>query len=469
MPKRIAYSTLNASSVDIMNVIRQNANYEYQSQVPLVDVSTDIPKVGEVIYGNPALANTFINALLTRIAKTAIMAATFNNPFARLKKGYIEWGENIQEIFLDLIDVIDYNQEKANGRENRRYIPDVQSVFHTINWRVMYPLSISENELKTAFLSENGLNELVNRLINQIYTSAEYDEFLLFKYLMIKAYSHNKIKPVFVDTTNGLTEAAVAFRSVSNRITMMSKEYNSAGVRTNTPKSRQVIFMDSDFNARFDVTVLASAFNMDKADFMGALYLIDDFNSFDNERFQEIRKVSTMIEDVTTEELLFMENVKAMLFDEDWFQVYDNENRMKEHEVASGLYWNYFYHVWKTVSFSPFANAIGFTDKEAQTNVAQEITVEIIGKDTTEEATVLTLEASVDGTSATPYSFRFVQTEALTQAGIAVQPYGAIIIPADKTATEILVEILSEPYNTVYTTTTTINAASAVGTTIKLT
>ena len=34
MPRRLAVSTLNASTVDILNVIRQNASYEYQSLVP---------------------------------------------------------------------------------------------------------------------------------------------------------------------------------------------------------------------------------------------------------------------------------------------------------------------------------------------------------------------------------------------------------------------------------------------------
>ena len=49
-------------------------------------------------------------------------------------------------------------------------------------------------------------------------------------------------------------------------------------------KGDAVIFMDADFNAEFDVDVLSAAFNMEKADFMGRLFLIDDFTSFDNER-----------------------------------------------------------------------------------------------------------------------------------------------------------------------------------------
>ena len=123
--------------------------------------------------------------------------------------------------------------------------------------------------------------------------------------------------------------------------------------------------MDSNFNAKFDVDVLSAAFNMEKADFMGRLLLIDDFTSFDNERFDVIRANSDMIEEVTATELALMADVKAVLVDTEWFQVYDNNVMFTEKYVASGMYWNYFYNVWKTVSSSPFSNAVVFVDDGA--------------------------------------------------------------------------------------------------------
>ena len=84
----------------------------------------------------------------------------------------------------------------------------------------------------------------------------------------------------------------------------------------NSCKERQVIFMDAMFNAQYDVNVLASAFNMDKADFMGRLFLIDNWSKFDNERFDVIRANSDGIEEVTTKELALLKNVKAVILDE---------------------------------------------------------------------------------------------------------------------------------------------------------
>lgn len=466
MPKRIAVSTLNASTMDILNVIRQNASYEYQQNVPEVTKASDIPRVGEVIYGTPAFANQFINALVNRIAIVRMQSATFNNPYRALKKGYIEFGETVEDIFVSIAKGVDFDPEKGKSREFKRTFPDVRSAFHTMNWRVMYPVTIQDEDLKQAFLSLEGVQNLIAKIVDAVYTGAEYDEFLLFKYLMIKAISHGKMKPESIGDGTDLKESAVAFRGISNLLPFISSDYSEAGVKTNTPKNRQIIFMDAKFNAQFDVNVLASAFNMDKADFMGRLFLIDNWTSFDNERFDVIRENSDGIEEVTAGELALLANVKAVIVDENWFQIYDNNNKITEKYVASGMYWNYFYHTWKTVSSSPFANAVVFVTDAASVALPKTLTCEIITKDVSEEAIVFAISTDTDGASLAPNSVHFIQTEALTTAGIAVQKYGAIIIPASQSATEITIE--AEVNGTVYTGTTTITSTSEVGTTVTM-
>lgn len=461
MPKRIAVSTLNASTMDILNVIRQNASYEYQQNVPEVTKASDIPRVGEVIYGTPTFANQFINALVNRIAIVRMQSATFNNPYRVLKKGYIEFGETVEDIFVSIAKGVDFDPEKGKSREFKRTFPDVRSAFHTMNWRVMYPVTIQDEDLKQAFLSLEGVQNLIAKIVDAVYTGAEYDEFLLFKYLMIKAISHGKMKPESIGDGTDLKESAVAFRGISNLLPFINSDYSEAGVKTNTPKDRQIIFMDAKFNAQFDVNVLASAFNMDKADFMGRLFLIDNWTSFDNERFDVIRENSDGIEEVTAGELALLANVKAVIVDENWFQIYDNNNKFTEKYVASGMYWNYFYHTWKTVSSSPFANAVVFVTDTASIALPGTLTCEIITKDVSKEAIVFAISADTDGASLAPNSVHFIQTEALTSAGIAVQKYGAIIIPASQSETEIAIE--AEVNGTVYKGATTITSASDVG------
>lgn len=466
MARRIANSTLNASTIDILNVIRQNASYDYQQNVPEVATVNDIPKVGEIIYGTPAFANQFINALVNRIAIVRVQSATFNNPYSILKKGYIEYGESVEDIFVSIAKAVDFNVEKAAKREFQRTIPDVRSAFHVMNWRVMYPVTIQDEDLRQAFLNIEGVQNLIAKIVDAVYTAAEYDEFLLFKYLLIKAISHGKMYPTSIGAGTDLSEAAVQFRGTSNLLPFMSSEYNEVGVKTNTPKERQVIFMDAMFNAQFDVNVLASAFNMDKADFMGRLFLIDNWTDFDNERFDIIRANSDGIEEVTADELALLANVKAVILDDNWFQVYDNNNKFTEKYVASGLYWNYFYHTWKTVSNSPFANAVVFVTSVADVALPATVTVHVDAKDESDVATVFTISADFEEAGLEPQNVNFVQTEALTTAGIAVQKYGGLIIPASKVGTGIT--LVAEINGTTYTAATTINGSTDVDETVTL-
>lgn len=448
MAKRIAVSTLNASTIDILNTIRANASAEYQDTVPAVAKATDIPKVGEVLYGYPALANQFLSSLVNRIALVRIKSAVFNNAYSQLKKGYLEFGETVEEVFVNICKAREFSAEKAESRELKRSLPDVRTAFHAMDYRVQYPITIQDEDLRMAFMSAEGVTDLIARIVDSVFTAAEYDEYLLFKYLLIKAISHNKVYRKEFDATD-MKNAAKAFRGMSNKLTFMSTEYNNSGVHTTTPRDDQFIFMDSEFNAAYDVDVLAAAFNMDRATFTGHLILIDDWTTFDNDRFSVIVDASDQLEAVTLTELNTMAEVKAVIADREWFQVYDNQSKMTEKYVASGEYWNYFYNVWKTVSSSPFSNAVAFTEI-VDVIYPDTIPFEIADKSISEEATVITLvpQLEIDNISVEPYGYKFIQTADCTAAGIAVHPYGAIIYPANAVNQKLSFAFNTNQYST---------------------
>lgn len=463
MARRIAVGKLQSRSIDIINTIRANASAEYQSQVPKVTTYKDIPKVGEVLLGYPALANQFLSPLLNQISKVMIESAVFNNPYSALKKGKLEYGELVEEVFVGLTKARLFDVEKTEEREFKRTIPDVRTAFHNMNYRVQYPITIQQTDLQTAFSSESGVTNFVEKIIQQVYTSAEYDEFLLFKYLIIKGVSKGWLKPIQINTSDW-NETAVTFRATSNQAVFFSREYNEAGVLNTMPKTDQYIFMDAAFNAGFDVNVLASAFNMDKANFVGNLFLVDSFTTFDNERFDQIRKESDGFEEVTAAELALMSDVKAVLISREWFQIYDKVNKMTSTYAASGDYYNYFYNVWKIVSHSPFSPAISYVDSVPL--VADSYTVEVTGKEIAETGTIFTLEVSTEQivTSGKHMAIApiFTQTEDATKKGIAVHKYGAYIFPMNATTTTPEFTIKGQKY----VATTALTTAAEVGSTL---
>lgn len=463
MPSRVALTSLNARTIDIINTIRANASPQYQHLVPEIEKETDIPAVGQTLLGYPQMANEFISTLVNRIASVEVKSAMFNNPYADLKKGFLELGETVEEVFVSIAKAREFNVEKAPAREFKRSLPDVRTAFHTMNWRVQYPVTIQRNDLERAFLSVSGVTDMIARIVDTLYNGANYDEYLLFKYLLIKAISSGKAKPIAVDTTDA-KDFGIKARATSNKLTFMSNEYNNAGVTTVTDKADQYIFIDADWEAQYDVEVLASAFNMDKADYIGRRKLIDNWASFDNDRFSIIRENSTMIDEVTDAELTLMADVKAVLVDREWFQVYDNLSEFSEKFVASGLYWNYFYNVWKTISFSPFSNIAVFVDDSATITPPASIKYNVTAVSSSDNATIVTLELDDSTASLAHSSFIFVQTEDATTDGVAVHKYGAIILPEGKDYDAVL-----SVDGTLYEGDVAIDSSTAVGDVITFT
>lgn len=465
MAKRVAVSKLNASTIDILNTIRANAGLEYQNTIPVISKATDIPTVGEVLMGYPTLANQFLNALINRIAMVQIKSATFNNMYSDLKKGYLEYGETIEEVFVEIAKAREFSSEKAESREFKRTIPDVRSAFHSINYRVQYPITIEDNQLRQAFLSIDGVNDLITKIIDSVYRANEYDEFLMFKYLLIKSVTKGVMYPVQIDDTTDFKNSAIAFRSMSNTLEFMSDKYNANRVHTNTKKSEQYIFMDSDYNAKYDVNVLASAFNMDKADFMGHLKLIDNWATFDNDRFSIIRENSDGIELVTDDELALMSKVKAVLVDAEFFQIYDSLLEMRETNVNSGMYRNYFLNVWKTISYSPFSNAVVFVDNSQSIELPSTLTAEVLSKDVSSVGTVFTVAVKQDGVTLHD-NVLFMQTEDAITNKVAVHRYGAYIFTPNADSVVIEVKLDEATYTN---GATKLSTNSVVGETIELT
>lgn len=364
MPVKPKIRTLTTSAADILNVIRNNASVDYRNYVPKAD-ATDVESVrtiGAIIMDYPSLQNEFLNALVNRIGRVMLTSKMYSNPIAFFKKGVLEYGESIEEIFVNIAKVQEFNPEIAEQEVFKRVVPDVRAAFHIMNYQKFYKATVTQEQLKQAFLSWDGVTDLIARIVDSMYTGANYDEFLVMKYLLARHILDGRVYPVTVPTVNAENAKAIitTVKGVSNKLTFMNSEYNPASVRTFTDKADQYMIVNSVFDATMDVNVLASAFNMDKAEFLGHRVLIDGFGDLDIARLGEIFAGDPTYNEPSQAELTALNAIPAVIVDKDWFMVFDMLTQFTEQYNGQGLYWNYFYHVWKTFSVSPFANSILF-------------------------------------------------------------------------------------------------------------
>lgn len=360
MPTIPKTQTLNASSVDILNAIRNSASTNYRDFVPTAkNTPESIRRIGEIIMQYTPLQNEFLNALVNRIARVIITSKMYSNPLSMFKKGLIDFGETIEEIFVNIANPHQYDVEESENKVFAREIPDVRAAFHTLNYKKFYKQTIQNKDLNQAFLSWDGITDLISKIVNAMYTAANYDEFVTTKYMLAKAILDGRLSAITVDA-NDAKGAVTKIKGVSNALTFMSNNYNAASVQTFTDKDDQYLLVNSQFDSEIDVEVLASAFNMSKAEFMGHRILIDGFGTLDVARLNALFKDDPNYEVLSQDTLTALNAIPAVLVDKNFFMIFDNMYEFTENYNGQGLYWNYFYHTWKTFSMSPFANALVF-------------------------------------------------------------------------------------------------------------
>ena len=361
MPVKPKIVTLTNSSVDVLNAIRNSATINYRNYVP---VATDDPEVirsiGQTIMDNPMLQNEFISSLVNRIGRVILSSKLYSNPWAVFKKGMLEFGEVIEDVFVELAKPFEYDPAVAENNVFKREIPDVRSTFYVLNYQKFYKSTIQQNDLRKAFLSIDGVTNLIAKIVEAMYTAANYDEFLTMKYLIARRLLQGLIYPEDASGDSTMHDYASHFKGVSNDIEFLSTKYNLAGVHTHSLKPSQHIIINSKFDASMDVMVLATAFNMDKAEFMGRRHLVDSFGALDTDRLDILFKDDPNYVKPSSAELTALDAIPAIIVDEDFFVIVDNLIEFTEQYNGEGLYWNYFYHTWKTFAVSPFANAVVF-------------------------------------------------------------------------------------------------------------
>lgn len=427
-PKAVSFA---ASGVDVLNAIRTNASALYQERVP-VATQENLKITGNAIMQYEATQNEFLNALVNRIARVIITSKSYENPLRMFKKGIMDFGESIEEIFVNIARAHEFDPAIAEKEVYKREIPNVDAVFHKVNYKNFYKTTISNEQLRQAFLSWDGITDLIARIVDSLYSGSEFDEFLCMKQLIAEAAKAGKMYAVTIPEVTGDNAKSIVatIKSISNKLEFMSSQYNAMGVLNFTKKPNQIILLDAAFDATIDVEVLASAFNMDKADFMGQRVLVDNFN------------------DLT--------GVVAAIVDRDWFMVFDQMLSFTENYNGQGLYWNYFYHVWKIFSTSPFSNAVLFTTSTVGVTSVT-VTPSIA---TVDKGQQVKFAAAVVTTGYAPQSVQWGISGQKSDNTVITHD-GVLSVGSDETATTITVTATSS-YDTTKTSTATVTVNAGI-------
>lgn len=384
--------------------------------VRIPDDNRSLHNIGEYIMQYEAYQNAYLTALVNRIARVIVTSRVWKDKWAVFDGGRLDYGETIEEIFVNIAKPHSYDPAKAETQVFKREIPDVRAAFHSMNYQKFYKVTISNDQLRQAFLSYYDMNELIARIVDSLYTGMNLDTFLTKKYMLAREAINGGIYTVVTKPISGDAaepdDAISKYRQYTNNLEFLKTVYNRAGVRNATPIADQVIIVPNEAESILGVKVLAAAFNLSEVDYISKRIAVDsfEFDADDEARLADLFANDATYKPFTGEEKKALQMISAVKLAKDWFMCFDNFEQFTENYNGEGLYWQYFFHVWKTFSVSPFANAVLFTSQASEvttvtvspssSNVAQGTSIVMSAKVAGTGLFEKTVEWSVKGTGA---------------------------------------------------------------------
>ena len=438
-----------------------NVTPELKGEIDLPVQGQSIAPIGKIIVNNERYRNAFINTV-NLIGLTVIKRNGWDNPWNFTKRGTLRFGQQIREIVNDLCNVYDYNENfDKKERFLETVVPNVFNYIHEVNFQKFYQTTTSDSQLAMAFDSEDSLFNFIDNAISMLYESLKYDTYIVDKYMLCRRILDGTMTPVKINDYDNLTprQRVSALKSISNKMTFRSPNYNPAGVRRATSFDDQIMIINTDFEADFSTEVLATSFFRDEADMKSRLVLIDAFNSHDTNRLTEL--LGSAFVNFTSAELTQLATIPAVLISREWFMDYDyaldTESGQKQTEFynPTTLENNHFLHAWRVFSTSPFENGAVFTsDSQGVTSVSVSPATATVSKGQN-----LQLSATVVTTGFANKSVTWGVDETSENAGVTITQSGKLFVPADLKGVTTITVIATSVYDTTKTANATITVA----------
>lgn len=288
---------------------------------------------------NKQFYNEFIATLVNRIGMVLCRTGQWPNPLRAFKGGKLNFGTTVQELIPHWIEAHTYKDDVETLLKNNR--PAIEQAFHTMNRQDKYPFTINRDELRQAFVDEYGLNNFIASLMTVPYNSDNYDEYkIMLQQLSIHEdtqgfYKHHLDNEPYDEKTG--KEFLRAVRSYVGQLQFPKTIFNSRiakGVPVFAKKEELILLYTPETAANISVEVLASLFNVDKAQLEVKTVLVDEFP---------------------------IPNAFALLTTKDWFVCHDTEYSTTNFFNPETLNVNFYLHHWGVYSSSPFVPAILFT------------------------------------------------------------------------------------------------------------
>lgn len=342
------------SNVEFLNSIREVQTQEYRNVIPQVKSNDDCLQVLATFAEYPTAKNAFISTLTNRVGKSMFFDKVFKNPYKMLHRGMLEYGKSIEQLFTEMAEKKGFNEHftgstTEEGDLIKAVKPSVKVDYITQNFEYKFKTSISDQQLRGAFQNPYGLQSMLQHAVDSLASSVDYAEYVDMKGLIDNLLGDYALANKYIPITGATSKANLDIKKLAKEVRagvevlgFPSTSFNLAGVLNWSKKEDLVIFTTPTIKAELDVELLATAFNMDKADFNLRVITVKD-----------MPKV-TCGDGKKRTPLIF-------LADKELIQVYDTINTTSTFYNPERLTTNYFAHKHGIMAGCKFAQGFIYT------------------------------------------------------------------------------------------------------------
>ena len=337
-------------NITFLNAIRTSASADYKGRVPMA-TQANITNIMTTIMTYSATKEEFTDTILNKIVRTKVMNKAYENSLKFFKKEPLPFGKTIEAVFVDLIKAKNFNEHfGAEASEASSLLskekPSIKAEYYSENFKHKYKLSISDEQLKSAFMSADGLSQMTQGLIRSATSSAEYDEYMMIKALIGASVTKElEITGLFaLDENAQAKKITKTVQALVNKFRFMSDQYNKQGVHTHCLPQDCVIITTPDQLANLNVELLATAFNVSYAEMPSRIVVVDGFVNADG-----------------TDD----NDTVCIVADMDLIQFRNTLDTWESFRNPDGLMTNMFHHVWGSACGCGFVNAVKIKNKNA--------------------------------------------------------------------------------------------------------
>lgn len=412
-----------ASNVAILKAMR--SEYELENRLPEVTQS-NLSEIFKAMMNYSQGKNQIIPSLLERIGLQTVDSTAWRNPLAMYKKDPMRYGMTHEETFINMCKGKLYDPRESYESAFQQYQSYIMTVFHKVNLNMQYPVTVTYDNLRSAFLTEYGIRDMMGMKMQSAVSGANWDEYNAMKSMIDTGYKQQILPAV---TIPAVTDEASAKKMLAEVKTAVDEfkfpnPANNIAGATSTSEPYSLIFITTPkVNAQISVDALAYAFHLDKAQVDVRTVIVDKFAN---------------------------SAIQGVLLDIRFFNVRDQFREMSDQRLANVLAWNYFYTMVEMISASPFYPIRVFTTDAVATQTLA-ISAE---PGTYTPGTVVNIEASVKGgTGKYRQKLLSYSVSGATSKDTYILPgTNQLYVGSDETAAQLVVEIVYRPDESVKTT-----------------